>query len=75
MPPLPSDLTGRQVQAALERIGFRVSRQRGSHIMLYKEHPHIAVVVPDHKTVRVGTLRKIIRDARLSVDEFLRLLR
>ena len=43
-------------------------------MVLYREDPHVVVVVPDHKSVRVGTLRKIIRDARMTVAGFLELV-
>lgn len=49
-------------------------RQRGSHIILCRDEPFTLVVVPDHKELDKGTLRAIIRDTGLSVDEFLRLL-
>jgi predicted RNA binding protein YcfA (HicA-like mRNA interferase family) len=42
--------------------------------MILRRHvPHARVVVPDHKRIRSGTLRRIIADAGLTVDEFLRL--
>jgi predicted RNA binding protein YcfA (HicA-like mRNA interferase family) len=71
---LPTDLSGREVRAALERIGFVFRRQKGSHMILRREEPYARVVVPDHKQIRVGTLRRIISDAHMSVEEFLRLL-
>ena len=74
MPKLPTDLSGREVRAALERVGFSFRRQKGSHMVLRRETPFARVVVPDHATVRIGTLRRIIRDAGLEVAEFIRLL-
>ena len=74
MPKLPTDLSGRQVMAALERVGFVFRRQRASHVILLRTDPFARVVVPDHKTIRVGTLRKIINEAGLSVEEFVQLL-
>ena len=74
MPKLPTDLSGREVQAALERAGFSFRRQKGSHMVLRRETPFARVVIPDHSTVRVGTLRRIIRDAGLEIEEFIRLL-
>ena len=73
MSKLPTDLSGRQVRMVLERVGFVLMRQRGSHMILRRDEPLARVVVPDHKTVRVGTLRHIIRVAGLTVDELLRL--
>jgi len=71
---LPS-LTGEQVVKALGKAGFQVLRQRGSHI--YLKHPDgRATVVPVHKgeSVGRGLLRKIMQDAELSREEFLKLL-
>ena len=51
-----------------------VDRQRGSHIILIREEPRTTVTVPNHKELDKGTLRAIIRQAGLSVDEFVALL-
>jgi predicted RNA binding protein YcfA (HicA-like mRNA interferase family) len=75
MPKLPTGTSGRQVRAALERAGFIFRRQTGSHMVLRRDDPPARVVVPDHKEIRQGTLRRLIADAGLTVDEFLRLLR
>jgi predicted RNA binding protein YcfA (HicA-like mRNA interferase family) len=72
---LPTNLSGRQVRAALERAGFVFRRQSGSHMILRCDDPYARVVVPDHAQVRQGTLRRIIADAGLTVDQFLGLLR
>jgi predicted RNA binding protein YcfA (HicA-like mRNA interferase family) len=71
---LPADLSGRDVRAALERAGFVFRRQRGSHMILRRDTPHARVVVPDHRVLRQGTLRHIIADAGLTVEQFLELL-
>jgi predicted RNA binding protein YcfA (HicA-like mRNA interferase family) len=55
---------------ALERAGFVFRRQTGSHMILRRGDPYARVVVPDHRQVRQGTLRRIIADAGLTVDEF-----
>jgi predicted RNA binding protein YcfA (HicA-like mRNA interferase family) len=72
---LPTDLSGREVRAALERAGFVFRRQSSSHMMLRRDQPYARVVVPDHKHVRSGTLRRIIADAGLTVEQFIELLR
>jgi len=72
---LPTDLSGRDVRAALERVGFVFRRQSGSHMMLRRDQPYARVVVPDHKQLRSGTLRRIIADAGLTVEQFVGLLR
>lgn len=75
MTKIPNDLSGREVCAALARIGFTLRRQKGSHMILRRDDPFARVVVPDHKVVRVGTLRRIIADAGINVEQFTELLR
>ena len=60
MAKLPTDLSGREVRAALERAGFVFRRQTGSHIILRRDDPYARAVIPDHKQIRTGTLRRII---------------
>jgi predicted RNA binding protein YcfA (HicA-like mRNA interferase family) len=68
-------VSGREVVKALERVGYDRDRQRGSHIILrHRHYPHRRIVVPDHKEVAKGTLRAIIRESGLTVDEFKALL-
>lgn len=70
MPPVPL-LSGREIVKIYQALGWRVARQRGSHIILVKEG-HIATLsVPNHKEVAKGTLRALIRDAGLTVQDFL----
>jgi predicted RNA binding protein YcfA (HicA-like mRNA interferase family) len=69
-----ANISGRECIKALERAGFHVQRQKGSHIALVRDEPFALVVVPDHKELDRGTLRAIIRQAGLSVDEFVELL-
>lgn len=67
-------LSGRNCIAALLKIGFIKKRQQGSHVVLRRDDPFAQLVVPDHKELDRGTLRAIIRQAGLSVDEFNKLL-
>lgn len=71
---LPTDLSGRDVRNALERAGFIFRRQTGSHMILRRQEPHARAVIPDHRQIRIGTLRRIIADAGLTVEQFLQLL-
>jgi predicted RNA binding protein YcfA (HicA-like mRNA interferase family) len=64
-------LSGRECVKALGKLGFYFKRQQGSHIILRKDEPFAQIVVPDHKELDRGTLRAIIRQADVSVDEFL----
>lgn len=59
---------------ALPKAGFVVKRQKGSHVMLRRSDPFAQLVVPEHKQLDRGTLRAILRQAGLGVDEFVRLL-
>jgi predicted RNA binding protein YcfA (HicA-like mRNA interferase family) len=68
-------ISGREVQKALRKIGYEFDTQHGSHIILRNTiPPHRRVTVPDHKEIAKGTLRKIIRDVGISVEEFRALL-
>jgi predicted RNA binding protein YcfA (HicA-like mRNA interferase family) len=67
-------LSEKQCIKALEKMGFVVFRQKGSHITMVRENPQCQVTIPNHKTVAKGTLRVIIKQADLSVDEFINLL-
>jgi predicted RNA binding protein YcfA (HicA-like mRNA interferase family) len=68
-------ISGRKCVRALERAGFYLKRQTGSHLILRRAEPFAQVVVPDHKVLDRGTLRAIIRQAGLSMDEFVSLLK
>ena len=73
MKKLPT-ISGRECVKALERLGFYFKRQEGSHIILRKDNPFAQIVVPDHKELDRGTLRAIIRQAGLGVEEFINAL-
>lgn len=68
-------ISGREVVKALRKIDYEQDRQHGSHIILRQAAPpHRRIVVPDHNEVAKGTLRAIIRQVGLTVDEFKALL-
>jgi predicted RNA binding protein YcfA (HicA-like mRNA interferase family) len=67
-------VSGRDCVKALQKAGFVVKRQESSHIVLRRESPWAQVVVPDHKELDRGTLRAIIRQAGLTVEQFTALL-
>ena len=74
MSKLPRQVSYRKVVAVLRRVGFRVHRQRGSHIVMVREEPYAQVVLPAHKSIAVGTLHDILDGAGLSIEEFIELL-
>lgn len=68
-------MSGREAIRALERAGYLVDRRRGSHVVLrHPQPPFRRLIVPDHPELARGTLRAILRQAGLSVEEFLDLL-
>lgn len=68
-------ISGREVVRALEKLGYAFDVQHGSHIILRQSFsPFRRITVPDHKTLAKGTLRSIIREVGLTVDEFKHLL-
>ena len=64
-------LSGREIVKALERVGYEFDHQRGSHMVLRKKVPPFRrITIPDHKEIAKGTLRSIIRETGLTVEEF-----
>ena len=74
MPPLPI-ISGREVVRAFEGLGWREVRRRGSHMILVRDGSLATLSIPDHKEIAVGTLRKLIRRADVTVEQFLSALR
>lgn len=69
-------LSSREVIKALNSIGFQITRQSGSHIILVKfvDNKKLTVVVPRHDEIAKGTLLSIISQSGLTKEEFLELL-
>jgi predicted RNA binding protein YcfA (HicA-like mRNA interferase family) len=66
--------SGKECAKALGKHGFYLKRREGGHMILRRDNPFGQVVVPDHKELDRGTLRGIIRQSGLSVDEFVKSL-
>ena len=75
MSKLPS-LAARDVVRVAEKLGFTFDRQGGSHAVYLRVSDHGRVVIPMHegRDLRPGTLRGLIHDMGISVDEFVKLL-
>ncbi|MDN5869943.1 MAG: type II toxin-antitoxin system HicA family toxin [Nitrococcus sp.] len=71
MPDLPH-VSGAQAIRALERVGFSVVRQRGSHVVLRRGTA--GCVVPKHRELKVGTLSGILKQAGITAEEFIEAL-
>ncbi len=68
-------VSGRHLCKILEKIGYLKDHQTGSHIILRNENPpHRRLTVPNHKEIAKGTLRSILRQAGLTVNEFKELI-
>lgn len=67
-------ISGEEAISRLEELGFQRVRQRGSHVVLKKlsGDEEIGCVVPLHKELAIGTLRGILRQAKLTVEEFMK---
>lgn len=68
MPELPR-ISGSLAIKIFECLGFSVVRQKGSHVVLKRENQ--GCVIPIHKELAIGTLRSAIRQAGITVDEFI----
>lgn len=72
MPKLPR-ISSREAIGSLERLGFKQVRQTGSHVVMKKETEDgkIGCVVPVHQELKVGTLSGILKQAQVTVEEFI----
>ena len=72
MPSLPL-VSGAAAVRALEYLGFVVARQRGSHIVMHKGSQ--GCVVPNHKEIKIGTLGGVLKQAGVSIEDFVAALK
>ena len=71
MPKFPG-LSGADIVRALEKLGFVIARQSGSHILMKRDNQ--GCVIPNHKEVKIGTVNCILRQAGVSAQEFSKVL-
>jgi predicted RNA binding protein YcfA (HicA-like mRNA interferase family) len=74
MPKLPV-ISGKDFVKVLEKLGFRVERQNGSHIVLRRANDALTVSVPNHAELSMGVLNTLMKSVGLSRGELLKLLR
>jgi predicted RNA binding protein YcfA (HicA-like mRNA interferase family) len=68
-------ISGQDAVRTFEKIGYVVDHQTGSHIILrHSIPPHRRLAIPNHRELAKGTLRALVRQAGLSVDDFVSLL-
>ena len=69
MPPSLPHISGAEAIRALQKLGFVIARQKGSHVILRRGST--GCVVPNHKEIKVGTISSVLKQAGVSVDEFM----
>lgn len=62
--------SGAEAVRKFQRAGWTVARQRGSHVMMVKPGYDYTLSIPQHDELGIGLLRKLIRQANLSIDSF-----
>ncbi len=72
MPPKLPRISGIEAVHALERLGFVVLRQRGSHIIMRRGS--VGCVIPNHREVKMGTLNGVLKQAGVRTEEFIEAL-
>jgi len=68
------NISGKETVKVFQRGGWDVVGQVGSHVIMTKVGMRVNLSVPQHKELSVGTLRALIRNSGVTVDEFLKLL-
>ncbi len=69
-----NNISGKEAVKAFQRADWQVVGQVGSHVVMSKSGIRANLSIPQHKELSVGTLRALIRNAGMTVDEFLELL-
>jgi len=68
-------LSAKELIKALVKLGYKIDHQTGSHIILRNSsYPFRRLAIPNHKEIAKGTLRAVIRQAGLSLEEFINLI-
>ncbi|MCU0426360.1 MAG: type II toxin-antitoxin system HicA family toxin [Candidatus Kapabacteria bacterium] len=63
-------VSGKEFIRLLLKRGWREIRQRGSHIIVQKDGEHRALSIPNHREISAGTLRSLLKQAGISLEEF-----
>jgi predicted RNA binding protein YcfA (HicA-like mRNA interferase family) len=69
-----ANISGKEAAKAFQKVGWQIIGQVGSHLVLSKPGLRVNLSIPQHKELSIGTLRALIRNAGMSVEEFLDLL-
>lgn len=66
--------SGKDVIKGLKKIGFEFDHQTGSHIFMHNPNENKSVIVPNHKELKIGTLKNILKKAGLTVEDLKKLI-
>ncbi|MCG2686064.1 type II toxin-antitoxin system HicA family toxin [Candidatus Parcubacteria bacterium] len=67
-------ISGKEAAKRFSKVGFEHVHTRGSHLIYrLKKHPHTKLSIPNHGTLGKGLLRQLVRDAGITVKEFVEL--
>ena len=69
-----ANISGKEASKAFQKAGWLTIGQVGSHLVMSKPGLRVNLSIPQHKELSVGTLRALIRNAGMTVEEFLALL-
>ena len=72
MPPSLPHISGAEAIRALQKLGFVIARQKGSHVIMRRGST--GCVVPNHREIKIGTLSGVLKQAGVSPEEFMSVL-
>ena len=61
--------SGKDVIKGLRRIGYYIDHQTGSHIFMHNPEIKRSLIVPNHKELKLGTLKSILKKADLTIEK------
>lgn len=67
-------LSAKELVKIFERAGYFIVRQKGSHIRMHHKNKD-SITIPNHKSIGVGLLKKIMRDSQISTDDLVKLMK
>jgi len=68
------NISGKEAVKAFQKTGWTKIGQVGSHVIMVKSGVRVNLSIPQHKELSIGTLRALIRNAGMTIEEFLKLL-
>jgi len=71
---LSKTFSGKEVVKGLKKIGYNFDHQTGSHIFLHNSTANKSIIVPNHKELKIGTLKSILKKAGITVNQLKDLL-